>query len=337
MAIKCAINGFGRIGRLVLRHGYDNPDFEFVAVNDLTDDRTLAHLLKYDSVHGIWPRKVEEGDQAIVIDGKAIKAFSEKDPSKLPWADLGVDVVIESTGHFRKPENAEMHLKAGARKVIVSAPWQGAREDDITVVMGVNDGLYDASKHDMISTASCTTNCLAPMCKVLHENFGIVRGEMTTIHAFTNDQRILDFPHKDLRRARSAFVSMIPTTTGAAKAIGIVFPELKGKLAAISIRVPVPDASIVDLAVEVSKPTSADEVNAAFKKASETAPLQGYLEYSESELVSVDIIGNTHSCIFDSGLTSVIDGGFVKVCAWYDNEAGYANRMIDMMKMMVKT
>jgi len=336
MAIKCAINGFGRIGRLVLRYGFGNPEFEFVGLNDLADTKTMAHLVKYDSVHGIWPRKVEAGDGSILVDGKAIKTFSEKDPSKLPWADLGVDVVIESTGYFRKPENAELHLKAGARKVIVSAPWQGARENDLTVVMGVNDDLYDGSKHDMISTASCTTNCLAPMCKVLHETFGIVRGEMTTIHAFTNDQRILDFPHKDLRRARSAFVSMIPTTTGAAKAIGIVFPELKGKLAAISIRVPVPDASIVDLAIEVSKPTTAEEVNAAFKKASEMPPLKGYLEYSESELVSVDIIGNTYSCIFDSGLTSVVDGGFVKVCAWYDNEAGYANRMIDMMKMMVK-
>jgi glyceraldehyde 3-phosphate dehydrogenase len=336
MAVKCAINGFGRIGRLVLRHGFDNPEFEFVAVNDLTDAETLAHLVKYDSVHGIWPHKVEAGDGSILVDGKEIRVFSEKDPSQLPWADLGVDVVIESTGHFRKPENAELHLKAGAGKVIVSAPWQGAREGDLTVVMGVNDSLYDAGKHHMISTASCTTNCLAPLCKVLHESFGIVRGEMTTIHAFTNDQRILDFPHKDLRRARSAFVSMIPTTTGAAKAIGLVFPELKGKLSAISIRVPVPDASIVDLAVVVSKPTSKDEVKAAFRSASESGPLKGYLEYSESELVSVDIIGNTHSCIFDSGLTDVVDGTFVKVCGWYDNEAGYANRMIDMMKMMVK-
>jgi glyceraldehyde 3-phosphate dehydrogenase len=336
MAIKCAINGFGRIGRLVLRYGFANPGFEFVAINDLTDAKTLAHLVKYDSVHGIWPREVEAGDGAILVDGKEIKVLSEKDPSKLPWADLGVDVVIESTGHFRKPENAELHLKAGARKVIVSAPWQGAREGDLTIVMGVNDGLYDPGKHHMISTASCTTNCLAPLCKVLHESFGIVRGEMTTIHAFTNDQRILDFPHKDLRRARSAFVSMIPTTTGAAKAIGIVLPELKGKLAAISIRVPVPDASIVDLAVVVSKSTSREDVNATFKKASENAPLEGYLEYSESELVSVDIIGNTHSCVFDSALADVVDGSFVKVCAWYDNEAGYANRMIDMMKMMVK-
>jgi glyceraldehyde 3-phosphate dehydrogenase len=336
MAIRCAINGFGRIGRLVLRYGFDNPGIEFVAINDLTDARTLAHLVKYDSVHGIWSRKVEAGDGSILVDGKEIKVFSEKDPARLPWAALGVDVVIESTGHFRKPENAELHIKAGARKVLVSAPWQGAREGDLTIVMGVNDGLYDAQKHHMVSTASCTTNCLAPLCKVLHESFGIVRGEMTTIHAFTNDQRILDFPHKDLRRARSAFVSMIPTSTGAAKAIGIVLPELKDKLAAISIRVPVPDGSIVDLAVDVSKSTSKEEVNAAFKTASETEPLKDYLEYSESDLVSVDIIGNTYSCIFDSGLTDVVDGIFVKVCAWYDNEAGYANRMIDMMKMMVR-
>lgn len=336
MAIRCAINGFGRIGRLVLRAGADNPDFEFVAINDITDAKTLAHLAKYDSVHGIWRKQVEASDSAIVIEGKEIRIFSEKDPSKLPWREHKIDVVIEATGRFRNPGDAELHLKAGAGKVLVSAPWKGAREDSVTIVMGVNDDAYDPSKHNMASVASCTTNCLAPMVKVLNDSFGIVKGEMTTIHAFTNDQRILDLPHKDLRRARSAFVSMIPTTTGAAKAIGIVIPELKGKLAAMSIRVPVPDGSIVDLAVEVSKSTTKEGVNAAFKKASETPPLAGYLEYSEEELVSCDIIGNVHSCIFDSLLTEVVGGNLVKLCGWYDNEAGYANRMIDVMKKIVR-
>jgi glyceraldehyde 3-phosphate dehydrogenase len=336
MAIRCAINGFGRIGRLVLRAGIDNPDFEFVAVNDITDAATLAHLVKYDSVHGVWPKDVKAGDGSIVVDGKAIKVFSEKDPSRLPWSDLKVDVVLECTGKFRSPDDAELHLKAGAGKVLLSAPWRGAREDTISIVMGVNDDLYDPSKHTMASVASCTTNCLAPLVKVLHDSFGIVKGEMTTIHAFTNDQRILDSPHKDLRRARSAFVSIIPTTTGAAKAIGIVIPELKGKLAAISIRVPVPDASIVDLTVEVGKQVTEAQVNAAYKKASETPPLKGYLQYSEDPLVSCDIIGNPYSCIFDSLLTAVVGGNLVKVCAWYDNEYGYASRMIDVMKKIVK-
>jgi glyceraldehyde 3-phosphate dehydrogenase len=335
MAIRCAINGFGRIGRLVLRAGFGNPDFEFVAINDITDAKTLAHLVKYDSVHGVWPRRVEAGDGIIRVDSKQIHIFSEKDPSTLPWAEHKVDVVIESTGKFRKPEGAELHLKAGAGKVLVSAPWKGAREDSVTIVMGVNDDLYDPSKHAMASVASCTTNCLAPLVKVLHDSFGIVKGEMTTIHAFTNDQRILDLPHTDLRRARSAFVSMIPTTTGAAKAIGIVIPDLKGKLSAMSIRVPVADGSLVDLAVEISKTATTEAVNGAFRKASETPPLKGYLQYCEDEIVSSDIIGNPHSCIFDSLLTDVVGGNFVKVCGWYDNEAGYANRMIDVMKKIV--
>jgi glyceraldehyde 3-phosphate dehydrogenase len=245
-------------------------------------------------------------------------------------------VVVESTGKFRKPEDAELHIKAGARKVLVSAPWRGSRDDVLTIVMGVNDGLYDPSKHNMVSTASCTTNCLGPMVKVLNDSLGIIKGEMTTIHAFTNDQKILDLPHKDLRRARSAFVSIIPTTTGAAKAIGIVIPELKGKLAAMAIRVPVADGSIVDLAVEVAKSTTREDVNAAFKRASESAPLKDYVEYTEAELVSTDIIGNRHSCVFDSLLTEVQGGNLVKICGWYDNEVGYSSRMIDMMKLIAK-
>ena len=336
MAVRCAINGFGRIGRLVMRSGFGMPDFEVVAINDITDARTLGHLLKYDSVHRTWPREVMAGDGSIAVEGKSIKVFSEKDPSKLPWGDLNVDVVIESTGKFRRPEDAELHIKAGARKVLLSAPWKGSRDDVLTIVMGVNEDLYDTSKHNMVSTASCTTNCLAPMVKVLNDTLGIVKGEMTTIHAFTNDQKILDLPHKDLRRARSAFVSIIPTTTGAAKAIGIVIPELKGKLAAMAIRVPVADGSIVDLTVEVAKPTTREAVNAAFKQASENAPLKGYLEYTESELVSIDIVGNPHSCIFDSLLTEVQAGNMVKICGWYDNEMGYASRMIDMMKLIAK-
>jgi glyceraldehyde 3-phosphate dehydrogenase len=336
MSVRCAINGFGRIGRLVLRSVLGMSDLEVVAINDITDAKTLAHLLKYDSVHGTWPAGVVARDGAIGVDGKEIKVFSEKDPAKLPWGGLKVDVVIESTGIFRTPEAAELHIRAGARKVLLSAPWKGSREDVLTIVMGVNDGLYDASKHNMVSTASCTTNCLAPMVKVLHDGFGIVKGEMTTIHAFTNDQRILDLPHKDLRRARSAFMSIIPTTTGAAKAIGIVIPELKGKLSAMAIRVPVPDGSIVDLTVEVAKSANRDEVNAAFKRASEKGPLRGYLEYSEADLVSADIVGNRHSCVFDSPLTAVQDGNLVKICGWYDNEMGYASRMVDMMKLIAK-
>jgi glyceraldehyde 3-phosphate dehydrogenase len=336
MPIRVAINGFGRIGRVVMRIGFANPDFEFVAINDLTDAKTLAHLLKYDSVHGIWPRRVEPADGAIKVDGKELKILSEKEPAKLPWAKLGVDVVIESTGKFTKPEDAEQHIKAGAGRVIVSAPLKGPREQDATIVMGVNDGKFDAARNKVVSTASCTTNCFAPVMKVINDAFGVVKGQMTTVHAFTNDQRILDFPHKDLRRARSAFTSIIPTSTGAAKAIGLVIPELQGKVSAVCLRVPVPDASICDIAVEVSRATTKAEVNSAFKKAAESAPLKGYLEYCEAEVVSCDIIGNPHSAIFDSLLTDVIGGTLVKVFAWYDNEFGYSSRMIDMMKLIAK-
>jgi glyceraldehyde 3-phosphate dehydrogenase len=336
MPVRYAINGFGRIGRLVLRSAFGMSDFECVAVNDITDAGTLAHLLKYDSVHGTWPAEVSGGETSMSVEGRKIKVLSEKNPAALPWRDLKIDVVIESTGRFRKPEEAELHVQAGAKKVLVSAPWKGSREDAPTIVMGVNDDTYSASKHRMASAASCTTNCLAPMVKVLDDAFEIVRGEMTTVHAFTNDQRILDLPHKDLRRARSAFTSIIPTTTGAGKAIGIVLPKLKGKLAAMAIRVPVPDGSLVDLAVEVARPAGKDEVDAAFRRASEKGSLSKYLEYSESELVSVDIIGNRHSCVFDSLLTEVQDGKLVKVCGWYDNEMGYASRMVDMMKLMVE-
>jgi glyceraldehyde 3-phosphate dehydrogenase len=332
MPIRVAVNGFGRIGRLVFRQAFGQPDFTLVAINDLTDAKTLAHLLKYDSVHGIWPRRVEAAGDAIRIDGVEIKVTSEKDPLKLPWAALNIDVVIESTGKFTKPEDAELHVKAGAKRVILSAPFKGPRENDLTIVMGVNDDKFDPSKHYVVSTASCTTNCFAPVVKLLNDAFGIVRGEMTTIHAFTNDQKILDFPHKDLRRARSAFTSIIPTSTGAAKAIGLVIPELKGKLGGISLRVPVPDGSICDIVVEVSKPTSRDEVNAVLKKGSESGSLKGYLEYSETELVSHDIVGNPHSAIVDSLLTDVIGGTMVKVFAWYDNEWGYSSRMVDMMR-----
>lgn len=334
MAIRVAVNGFGRIGRLVFRIGFDRPDFEIVAINDLTDAKTLAHLLKYDSVHGTWPKIVEASDGAIRVDGREVKVTSEKEPANLPWGKLNVDVVIESTGKFTAPADAEQHIAAGARRVIVSAPLKGAREHDATIVMGVNDKLFDPSKHKVVSTASCTTNCFAPVVKILNDTFGIVRGEMTTVHAFTNDQRILDFPHKDLRRARCAFTSIIPTSTGAAKAIGLVVPELQGKLGAVSLRVPVADGSLCDIAVEVSKPTTKAEVNVAFKKASEGAPLKGYLQYSEAEIVSCDIIGNPHSAIFDSLLTDVVGGTLVKVFAWYDNEYGYASRMVDMMKLI---
>jgi len=337
MAVRCAINGFGRIGRLVLRAGLDDPDFEFVAVNDITDAKTLAYLVKYDSVHGIWDKEVTAGSDSITAGGREIKVFSEKDPARLPWKDLGIDVVVESTGKFRTPEDAAKHIEGGARKVLISAPWKGKKSDDVlTVVMGVNDGLYDPKKHNMLSTASCTTNCLAPVCKVLNDNFGMVKGQMTTVHAYTNDQKILDLPHSDLRRARAAGVSIIPTSTGAAKAIGLVIPELDGKLSAIAMRVPTADGSVVDLNVEVGKSTTAEEINAAFKKASETAPLKGYLQYATDPLVSIDIVGNPHSSIFDSGMTSVSGGNLVKVISWYDNEWGYANRMVDMMNLMAK-
>jgi glyceraldehyde 3-phosphate dehydrogenase len=331
MSFKYAINGFGRIGRLVLRFASELEGFDCVAVNDLTDAGTMAHLLKYDSVHGRFDADIRHDETSISVNGDKFAFLSESDPEKLPWADLGVDVVIESTGRFRDRPGASKHLTAGARKVMISAP---AKEPDIMIVMGVNDADYDPSGHHIISTASCTTNCAAPMIKVLHENFGIAKGLMTTVHSYTNDQRILDLPHKDLRRARAAAVSMIPTTTGAAKAITTVMPVLKGKLDGLAIRVPTPDASIVDFVVETEKPASVDSVNAAFKAAAEAGPLSGYLSYSDEPLVSVDIIGDRHSCVFDSGLTKAMGDRMVKAFGWYDNEGGYASRMVDMMKLV---
>lgn len=334
MSVRVAVNGFGRIGRLALKAGLANKDLEFVAVNDLTNAKTLAHLFKYDSTFGTFPGTVTAKDNAIIIDGKEIKVLSERDPGKLPWKDLNIDIVIESTGLFTDAEKAKLHLQAGAKKVIISAPAKG---EDITICMGINDKSYDAAKHTIISNASCTTNALAPLAKVLHDNLKIKHGLMTTIHSFTNDQVTLDFPHKDLRRARTASASMIPTSTGAAKAIGLVLPELKGKLNGIAIRVPTEDVSIVDLTVEVEKSTTKEEVNALFKKASEAGSLKGYLQYSDVPLVSVDFLENKHSSIFDSELTEVMDGTNVKVFGWYDNEWGYSNRLIDLTAMVGKS
>ena len=331
MGFKFAINGFGRIGRLVLRIASQIDGFDCVAINDLTDAGTMAHLLKYDSVHGRFDADIQHDDSSITVNGDKFAFLSERDPADLPWSDLGVDVVIESTGHFRDRPGASKHLTAGARKVMISAP---AKDPDVMIVMGVNDGDYKPGEHNIISTASCTTNCAAPMMKVLHENFGVVKGIMTTVHAYTNDQRILDFPHKDLRRARAAAVSMIPTTTGAAKAITTVMPELAGKLDGLAVRVPTPDGSIVDFVVQTEKKTTAEAVNTAFKAASESAPLKGYLKYSDEPLVSIDIVSDQHSCIFDSGLTKVMGDDMVKIFGWYDNEAGYAARMVDMMKLV---
>jgi len=333
MAVKIGINGFGRIGRLALKAGINSKELEFVAVNDLTDPKTLAHLFKYDSTFGIYPGTVSNTDNSIIIDGKEIKVLAEKDPAKLPWKSLGVEIVIESTGRFTEAEKAKAHLAAGAKKVIISAPAKG---EDITICMGINDKKYDPAKHTIISNASCTTNCLAPIIKVIHENFKVKKGLMTTIHSYTNDQSTLDFPHKDLRRARTAAVSMIPTTTGAAKAIGLVIPELKGKLNGFSMRVPTPDVSIVDAVVEVEKSTTKEEVNQIFKKASETGDLKDVLEYSDKPLVSIDYKGNPNSCIIDSALTDVMEGNLVKVLGWYDNEWGYSNRLIDLTHLVAK-
>ncbi|MBU7006253.1 ArsJ-associated glyceraldehyde-3-phosphate dehydrogenase [Phosphitispora fastidiosa] len=327
MSVKVGINGFGRIGRLVFRAAFNNPEIDIIAVNDLTDAKTLAHLLKYDSVHGIFQAEVKAGDGAIIVNGREIKVTAEKDPAQLPWKKFGVQVVVESTGRFTKRADAAKHLEAGAAKVVISAP---GKEEDITIVMGVNDEKYDPANHHIISNASCTTNCLAPFAKVLHEKFGIVKGLMTTIHAYTNDQQILDLPHKDLRRARAAGMSMIPTTTGAAKAVALVLPELKGKLNGFAIRVPTPNVSCVDLVAEVAKPTSAEEVNAAFKAASENE-LKGILQYCEEPLVSKDFNGNPHSSIVDALSTMVIEGNMVKVLSWYDNEWGYSNRVVDLI------
>ncbi|MBN2458526.1 type I glyceraldehyde-3-phosphate dehydrogenase [Candidatus Woesearchaeota archaeon] len=326
--IRVAINGFGRIGRQVLQAGHNDPDIEWVAVNDLTDTATLAHLLKYDSVHGHFPGKVEHNDSSLFIDGKEIKVFAERDPEKLPWKELNIDVVVESTGFFRDRGGASKHIHAGARKVLISAP---AKDPDITLVKGVNEDTYDREKHNIISNASCTTNCLAPLVKVLNDNFGIGSGFMTTTHAYTADQKLVDSPHKDLRRARSAAVSIIPTTTGAAKAVGEVVPEMKGKLDGIALRVPTPDGSITDFVCTVKKDTSVEEVNALFKSAAENE-LRGVLEYTDEPIVSRDVIHNPHSSIFDSGLTHVMEGKLVKVISWYDNEWGYSCRMVDMIK-----
>ena len=326
MAIRVAINGFGRIGRNVFRASINEPNIEFVAVNDLTDAATLAHLLKHDSVHGNFNADVKVKNGSIIVNGKELKVLAETDPAKLPWKELKVDVVIESTGRFVDRAGASKHIQAGAKKVIISAP---AKEPDITIVLGVNDKEYDKAKHNIVSNASCTTNCLAPVAKVLDENFGIVKGLMTTIHAYTADQRLQDSPHKDLRRARSAAVSMIPTSTGAAKAIGLVMPQLKGKLDGLAIRVPTPNVSIVDLVVELKKPTSKDDVNKLLKAAAK-GPLKGVLEYSEEPLVSIDLNGNPNSSIVDATLTSVMQGNMVKVLAWYDNEWGYSCRVRDL-------
>ena len=332
MALRVAINGFGRIGRSVLRAAIREKGIEFVAINDLTDAKTLAHLLKYDSVHGPFPGKVEAGDGEIIVNGKAIKILAVKNPEELPWKKEKIDVVLESTGIFTSREKAELHLKAGAKKVIISAP---ATNEDITIVMGVNSHLYDPKKHNIISNASCTTNCLAPVAKVLHETFGIEKGLVTTVHSYTNDQQILDLPHKDLRRARAAAMSMIPTSTGAAKAVSLVLPELKGKLDGMAIRVPTSNVSVVDLVVTLTRKADADKVNAALKKASKSS-LKGVLGFSEEPLVSIDFNGNPLSSIVDAGCTKVIEGNMVKVLSWYDNETGFSHRVIDLMKLIAQ-
>jgi len=332
MAVRVGINGYGRIGRCFHRIVFNDNEVEVVAINDLTDAKTLAHLLKYDSVHGKLNAEVEYDGDYLIVNGKKIKVLSEPDPSKLPWKELGVEVVLESTGKFRSKELASKHLDAGANWVVISAP---AKEPDITVVIGVNDGELDPSKHKVISNASCTTNCLAPVAKVLLENFGIKSGFLTTVHSYTADQRLLDAPHKDLRRARAAGISMVPTTTGAAKAVGLVIPELKGKFNGISIRVPTPNVSIIDFVCVVERETSIEEVNRALKEASETT-LKGILAYTEEELVSVDFIGDTHSAIVDGKCTDVIGGNLVKVLAWYDNEWGYSARLKDLVKLIYR-
>lgn len=333
MAITVGINGMGRIGRLVFRRAVKERGINVAAVNDLTDAATLAHLLKYDSVHGIFSEKVTvKKDGSFVVGGKKIKVLAERDPSLLPWKKLGVDVVLEATGIFRKRADAAKHLAAGAKKVIISAP---SPDPDIMIVLGVNDGKYRKSKHHIISNASCTTNCLAPIVKILHDTFGVVNGLMTTIHAYTNDQRILDFPHKDLRRARAAAVSMIPTTTGAAAAVGVVMPQLKGKLNGMAVRVPVANGSIVDLVLTLKKSATIESVNAAVKKAAATK-MKGIVEYCTEPIVSADIIGNPHSSIFDSLATMQIAPKVVKILSWYDNEYGYAMRMVDLLKKIAR-
>jgi glyceraldehyde 3-phosphate dehydrogenase len=331
MAIKVGINGFGRIGRQVVRAAKERQvDLDFIAVNDLTDTRTLAHLFKYDSVHRTYAGTVSHSDDGITIDGDTIRVFAEKDPASLPWKDLGVDIVLESTGRFTKADDARKHIAAGASRVVISAPAKG---EDITVVMGVNHHTYDPAKHVILSNASCTTNCVVPMVKVVRDAFGFRHGFMVTIHSYTNDQNVLDLPHKDLRRARAAALSIIPTTTGAAKATALVIPEVKGKIDGIAIRVPTPDVSLTELTVEVEKATTIDAVNAAFRAAAGGA-MKGILDVSDEELVSSDYIGNPHSCIVDGLSTNVVDGTLVKVSGWYDNEWGYANRCVDLIRLI---
>ena len=332
MAIKVGINGFGRIGRNVFRAGLNNPNVEFVATNDLTDTATLAHMLKYDSILGPLDAEVKAEADAIVVNGKKLKVFATKDPAEIDWSSLGAQVVVESTGRFTKAEDAGKHLRGTVKKVIISAPATG---EDVTVVLGVNDGAYDAAKHKIVSNASCTTNCLAPVVKVLHEKFGIEKGSMTTIHSYTNDQNVLDFPHKDLRRARAAAVNMIPTSTGAAKAIGLVMPELKGKLDGYAMRVPTPNVSVVDLVAVMKGEVTAESVNAALKEAAE-GPLKGILAFTTDPVVSSDMLRNSNSSIVDGQLTKVLGGNLLKVVSWYDNEWGYSNRVVDLIEFLGK-
>jgi len=333
MAIKVGINGFGRIGRNVMRASLNDPNIEFVAVNDLTSPKTLAHLLKYDSILGNLHNQISAGADSITVDNKTFKVFAEKDPAKLPWESVGAQIVLESTGHFTDANDAKKHLRGPVKKVIISAP---AKNEDVTLVLGVNEQVYDAAKHHIISNASCTTNCLAPIVKVVNDNFKIVFGTMTTIHSYTNDQVILDFPHKDLRRARAAALSMIPTSTGAAKALKLVIPEMAGKLDGFAMRVPTPNVSVVDLVALVEKKTSKEEVNAALKKASQDGPLKGYLGYEENELVSADFRGDSRSSIVDAPMTLVVGGTLVKVISWYDNEWGYSCRIRDLINFIGK-
>jgi len=332
MTVKVGINGFGRIGRNVFRQSLKNDQVEIVAINDLTDANMLAHLLKYDSVHGKLEEEISVNGSNLVVDGKEINVLSERDPENLGWGDLGVEIVIESTGIFTEKEAAEKHIKAGAKKVIISAPAKG---EDLTIVMGVNDDKYDPAQHHVVSNASCTTNCLAPFAKVLNDNFGIKRGLMTTIHSYTNDQQILDLPHKDYRRARAAAQNIIPTSTGAAKAVGLVLPELNGKLNGNAVRVPTPDGSLTDLVAELDKEVTVEDVNNAMKEAAQ-GPLKGILEYTEDPIVSSDIVGNSHSSIFDSLSTIVMEGNLVKVVSWYDNEMGYSSRCVDLAVFMAE-
>ena len=331
MTVRIGINGFGRIGRQVFRAAYDYPEIEIVAVNDLTDSATLAHLLKYDSIHGIFPGEVKSEGENLVVNGKELKVLSVKDPAQLPWKDLNVDIVVESTGLFTNGEKAKLHLDAGAKKVVISAPAKG---EDLTVVLGVNHEQYDPAEHHIVSNASCTTNCLAPVAKALNDKFGIVKGLMTTVHAYTNDQKILDLPHSDLRRARAAAMSIIPTTTGAAKAVSLVIPELKGKLNGMAMRVPTPDVSVVDLVVELEKSATAEEINDTLRAYAAQAP-DKVMKVSDEPLVSVDFTTSPYSSIVDAELTMVMEGNMAKIISWYDNEWGYSNRVVDLVRFMV--